>query len=106
MENDDAHVLCILCKEGVVKRKTLIKVGGVVGTHGMRNHLKSAHSKAWIDLLREEEEEKQSKLKSSKPTKKEQQTIEAAFTKLDKINPQGQRQSDYDRALLELIASR
>ena len=29
-----------------------------------------------------------------------------AFTKLDKINPQGQRQSDYDRALLELIASR
>ena len=50
--------------------------------------------------------EKQFKLKKSKPTKKGQQTIDAAFTKLDKINPQGQRQSDYDRALLELIASR
>ena len=105
LENDDTHVLCILCKEGVVKRKTFIKVGGVVGTHGMRNHLKSAHSKAWLDLLKEEEEEKQAK-RNSKPAKKDQQTIEAAFTKLDKINPQGQRQSDYDRALLELIASR
>ena len=78
----------------------------LVGTHGMRNHLKSAHSKAWLDLLKEEEAEKQSKLKNSKPAKKDQQTIDATFTKLDKINPQGQRQSDYDRALLELIVSR
>ena len=106
LQNDDTYVVCILCKEGIVKRKTFIKVGRVVGTHGMRNHLKSAHSKAWLDLLKEEEAEKQSKLKNSKPAKKDQQAINAAFTKLDKINPQGQRQSDYDRALLELFASR
>ena len=48
MQNDNTHVMC---KEGIVKRKTFIKVGRVVGTHGMRNHLKSAHSKAWLDLL-------------------------------------------------------
>ena len=103
LQNDNTHVMC---KEGIVKRKTFIKVGRVVGAHGMRNHLKSAHSKAWLDLLKEEEAEKQSKLKNSKPAKKDQQTIDATFTKLDKINPQGQRQSDYDRALLELIVRR
>ena len=73
LQNDNAHVMC---KEGIVKRKTFIKVGRVVGTHGMRNHPKSAHSKAWLDLLKEEEVEKQSKLKNSKSAKKEQQTIE------------------------------
>ena len=45
----------VMSKEGIVKRKTFIKVGRVVGTHGMRNHLKSAHSKAWLDLLKKEE---------------------------------------------------
>ena len=56
LQKDHTHVMC---KEGIVKRKTFIKVGRVVGTHGMRNHLKSAHSKAWLDLLKEEEVEKQ-----------------------------------------------
>ena len=70
----------------------------------MRNHLKSAHSKAWLDLLKEEEVEKQ--FKNSKPAKKDRQTIDAASTKLDLINPQGQQQLDYDRALLALMASR
>ena len=37
LQNDNMHVMC---KEGIVKRKTFIKVGRVVGTHGMRNHLK------------------------------------------------------------------
>ena len=59
-----------------------------------------------LTFYKEEEVEKQSKLKNSKPAKKDQQTIDTTFTKLDKINPQGQLQSDYDRALLELIASR
>ena len=68
LQNDNMHVMC---KEGIVKRKTFIKVGRVVGTHGMSNHLMSAHSKAWLDLLKEEEVEKQSKLKNSKLAKKD-----------------------------------
>ena len=42
LQNDNTHVMC---KEGIVKRKTFIKVGRVVGTHGMRNHHFTTYSR-------------------------------------------------------------
>ena len=105
LANDDHHVLCILCKQMQQSKKTFIKVGGQVGTQGLRNHLRGAHPKAWRDIDQEERDEKKAK---KKPELKTETTpkINDAFSKMSKINPQGQKQTDYDRALLELIASR
>ena len=43
LADDDHHVLCILCKQLSQNKKTFIKVGGQVGTQGLRNHLRGAH---------------------------------------------------------------
>ena len=103
--NDDHHVLCILCKQMHKSKKTFIKVGGQVGTQGLRNHLRGAHPQAWRDIDQEERDVKKAK---KKPELKAETTpkIDDAFSKMSKINPQGKKQSDYDWALLELIASR
>ena len=105
LAEDDHHVLCILCKQLSQSKKTFIKVGGQVGTQGLRNHLRGAHPQAWRDIDQEERDEKAAKKKSEL---KDETTpkIDAAFSKMSKVNPLGKKQTDYDRKLLELIASR
>ena len=64
LADDDHHVLCILCKQLSQNKKTFIKVGGQVGTQGLRNHLRGAHPQAWRDIGQEERDEKNAKKKS------------------------------------------
>ena len=105
LANDDQHVLCILCKQNNNGKKTFIKVGGYLGTQGMRNHLRSAHPQSWRDIDQEERDEKKAK---QKPSLKPETTpkIDATFNKMSKINLHGARQAEYDRALLDLLAGR
>ena len=64
LADDDHHVLFILCKQLSQKKKTFIKVGGQVGTQGLRNHLRGVHLQAWRDIGQEERDEKKAKKKS------------------------------------------
>ena len=64
LADDDHHVLCILCNQLSQNKKTFIKVGGQVGTQGLRNHLRGAHPQAWRDIGQEERDEKKAKKKS------------------------------------------
>ena len=105
LADDDHHVLCILCKQLTQSKKTFIKVGGQIGTQGLRNHLRGAHPQAWRDIDQEEREEKNAKKKSELKVETTPK-IDDAFSKMTKVNPLGKKQSDYDRKLLELIASR
>ena len=86
LANDDHHVLCILCKQMHKSKKSFIKVGGQIGTQGLRNHLRGAHPQAWRDIDQEERDEKKAK---KKPELKAETTpkIEDAFSKMSKINP-------------------
>ena len=59
LAGDDHYVLFILCKQLSQNKKTFIKVGGQVGTQGLRNHLRGAHP-----LGQEERDEKNAKKKS------------------------------------------
>ena len=97
-------MLCI-CKQLPHSKKSFIKVGGQVGTQSLRNHLIGSHPQAWRDIDQEERDEKKAK---KKPELKVETTpkIGDAFSKMNKINPQGKKQSDYGRKLLELLASR
>ena len=98
----------MICKQKTKPKKTfiIIKVGGQIGTQALRNHLRGAHPEAWRDIHQEEQNEKEAK-KKSLPTKEEETPkIDVAFSKWSKVDPQGKKQSEYDRALLELLASR
>ena len=105
LADDDHHVLCILCKQLPHSKKTFIKVGGQVGTQGLINHLRGAHPQAWRDIDQEERDEKNAKKKSVLKVETTPK-IDDAFSKMSKVNPLGKKQTDYDRKLLELIASR
>ena len=104
--NDNHHVICILCKQKTKPKKTFIKVGGQIGTQALRNHLRGAHPEAWRDIHQEEQNEKEAKKKSLPTKEDETPKIDVAFSKWSKVDPQGKKQSEYDRALLELLASR
>ena len=66
LADDDHHVLCdcVLCKQLSQNKKTFIKVGGQVGTQGLRNHLRGAHPQASREIGQEERDEKNAKKKS------------------------------------------
>ena len=86
LANDDQHVLCILCKQNNNGKKTFIKVGGYLGTQGMRNHLRSAHPQSWRDIDQEERDEKKAK---QKPSLKPETTpkIDATFQQNEQNQP-------------------
>ena len=52
LANDDQHVLCILCKQNNNGKKTFIKVGGYLGTQGMRNRVGHADASADAHRMR------------------------------------------------------
>ena len=55
-------------------------------------------------MVKEEEEEKKTKVPQG-VKKDETPKISDAFKKMTKVDPQGKKQSDYDRKLLEFLAS-
>ena len=89
----------------VPKQENIHQSGRPGWNSGFENHLRGAHPQAWRDIDQEEREEKNAKKKSELKVETTPK-IDDAFSKMTKVNPLGKKQSDYDRKLLELIASR
>ena len=101
LDGEFAH--CLLCKYHPEKGVALhIKVGGG-STQAMRNHMKWHHKKEYSDMEKEESEEKKARtplgLKLDNTPK-----IGDAIRRMTKVDPQGKKQSAYDKKLLELLA--
>ena len=105
---DGLHVYCVLCKETDSNVSLKIKDGS---TKPLRTHLAAFHKEHWKDIVSEEEkiaEEKENNVKKAAQKKSKdvanQPTVQAAFHRLTKTDPNGARQADYDKKLLEFLA--
>ena len=96
---DGQFAQCLLCKYHPVKGVAVyIKAGGPFGgsTQALINHLRWHHQKEFLDMENEEGGQKKQKnplgLKESVTPK-----IGHAFRKLTKIDPQGKKQSNFEK---------
>ena len=98
---DGTSAHCLLCK---YSKKTQVNLKVTHGsTNALRNHMKYLHKKEF-----EEMEKKEGDANKKVGPKKVESTpkISEAFTKMVKVDPLGQKQSKYDRKLIEFLASR
>ena len=98
-DGEFAH--CLLCK---YTRKVPVKIKVNHGsTQALRNHMKYLHKKEYKEMEEKEVHEvKPVGAKKAENTPK----ISEAFTKMIKVDPQGKKQSKYDKKLLEFLASK
>ena len=95
-DGEFAH--CLICK---YTKKASVKIKVTHGsTQALRNHMKYLHKKEYQEM--EEKAVKPVEAKKAENTPK----ISEAFTKMIKVDPQGKKQSKYDKKLLEFLASK
>ena len=101
---DGVNAICKLCQ--VKDSEALIKVPDG-STKGLRKHVQTNHKAEWTDMERDEEKKaKETKTEAEKKRKRAdtQPKIDKAINDLTKVDPQGARQKNYDKCLVEFLA--
>ena len=110
---DGLHAHCLLCKNA--NNNNIVSIKILDGsTKSLRNHIQSRHNSEWLDLVNEEKEIAAKKAQSAKNAIERsdsrnsdtsaQRNIVDVFSRLTKIDPDGVKQRNYDRKLLDFLS--